>query len=87
MIASDKLMHFGVCAGIALAVSAIGWAAGFGWPSLYAGAVASLAAGFGKEYGDKANPDNKWDWQDVMADALGAAAGLFIGALLLFLTR
>lgn len=38
----------------------------------------AFAAGLGKEYGDKINPYNKWDWYDILADALGSLVGVII---------
>lgn len=41
-----------------------------------------LGASFGKEYGDSKAPGNKWDWLDILADALGAAAGIGVALLI-----
>lgn len=44
-----------------------------------AGFSVSMAAGAGKEYGDKLAPGNIWDWYDIIADTLGALVGCFCG--------
>lgn len=66
MIGVDKLYHFGISL---LATLVLGWkfAAGLG---------------LGKEVGDKLNPLSKWDWQDLLADALGILVGLIIRHLI-----
>ena len=48
----------------------------------FSGFISAMGAGLGKEYGDKINPYNKWDWYDVLADFLGALAGSGLTALL-----
>ena len=40
-----------------------------------AGFCGGLAAGIGKEYGDECCENNKWDWQDIAADCIGALVG------------
>ncbi|MBO6271461.1 hypothetical protein J6O48_01635 [bacterium] len=42
----------------------------------------AFAAGLGKEYGDKVNPNNKWDWYDILADVLGSLIGVIIPILI-----
>lgn len=32
----------------------------------------------GKEYGDSKAPGNKWDWYDILADAIGIVTGLLL---------
>lgn len=43
--------------------------------------TAGLAIGVGKEYGDKCAVGNRWDWLDIMADAIGSLMGSTAGAL------
>lgn len=61
-IGKDKTKHFAVC---------FATAAALGIPGVW------LAAGLalGKEYGDKNAAGNHWCWWDLLADALGIAAG------------
>ena len=75
-IGSDKYAHFCVCAIVALLVGVFGMVMKM-TPIMiaYCGFVAAMGAGLGKEYGDKVNPKNKWDWMDVLADFLGAVTG------------
>lgn len=47
-----------------------------------AGILVSTAAAWGKEYGDKQNPNNKWDWRDILADSIGTLSGVATGGLL-----
>jgi putative lipoprotein len=49
-----------------------------GEPSLYTGAGVSLSLGLAKELSDKRKPGGLFSWKDLAADALGAAAGIFI---------
>lgn len=72
----DKKLHFGCSFAIATVAGLFANAIGMTWfQSLFTGAGISIAAGFGKEYGDKLNPNNHWDWDDVIADGLGALLG------------
>jgi len=47
-----------------------------------AGILVSTAAAWGKEYGDKVNPNNKWDWHDVIADSIGTIVGVILSSIL-----
>ncbi len=42
----------------------------------------AMAAGSGKEYGDKGNPSNHWCWYDIIADAIGAMAGTAVAMVI-----
>jgi uncharacterized protein YfiM (DUF2279 family) len=81
-ISTDKIKHFSACAvvGFMAAVLESFYGANY-MQSFFAGCMAGLAIGVGKEYGDKCNPDNVWDWSDVGADAVGSVAGALMGAL------
>lgn len=82
-IAQDKIKHMGACFMVSASAAAIESAAGATYPqSLLAGMTAGMAVGVGKEYGDKCAPGNRWDWFDIIADALGSMAGSSVGALL-----
>lgn len=38
----------------------------------------AIGLGLGKETGDALSPVNKWDWWDILADAIGVAVGTAI---------
>lgn len=83
-IGQDKKMHFGVCAVVALFTALFLYIIG-GTPivSVFGGYIASMGAGLGKEYGDKVNPSNFWDWEDVVADVVGAISGCLVARLIM----
>jgi VanZ family protein len=82
-IASDKIKHFIVCIIVGMVASLLEAAYGATYmQSFLAGYMAGMAIGVGKEYGDKCNPSNDWDWEDIGADALGSIVGAAVGALL-----
>ena len=57
----DKKLHFGYSFAIAVIAGLAGNALGMNWlQALFTGAGVSLAAGFGKEYGDKVNPNERY---------------------------
>ena len=65
---------------IGIAVMTALWLAGVkgtdAYPAvLLSGFLGGLAAGVGKEYGDECCENNKWDWQDIAADCIGALVG------------
>lgn len=85
IITKDKKLHFTCCMLIALATTILigllsNWYAG----SL-AGLLTAMGTGVGKEYGDKANPYNKWDWYDILADLIGTIVGIAIGIIIIIL--
>lgn len=84
-ISKDKKLHFTCCLLIALVTTILigllsNWYAG----SL-AGLLTAMGTGVGKEYGDKINPYNKWDWYDILADLIGTIVGISIGMLALII--
>ena len=82
-IGADKYAHFCVCAIVAICVGFFGMLIGMSPMMIgFSGFISAMGAGLGKEYGDKINPYNKWDWYDVLADLLGALAGSGLTALL-----
>lgn len=82
----DKWMHAGVCAAIAGVMCVLMWLTGADVASsVVAGVGAAMAAGAGKEYGDSCAKGNRWDWLDMAADAVGAAAGAAVVWLLIFM--
>lgn len=79
-IARDKKLHFACCMLIAFAATMLIGALSNLCAGSLAGLLTAMGAGVGKEYGDKVNPNNKWDWQDIIADLLGAIIGTAIAA-------
>ena len=84
-ISKDKKLHFTCCMLIALATTILigllsNWYAGG-----LAGLLTAMGTGVGKEYGDKINPYNKWDWYDILADFIGAVVGASIGIIITIL--
>ena len=72
---------------IGIAVMIALWLAGVkgtdAYPAvLLSGFLGGLAAGVGKEYGDECCENNKWDWQDIAADCIGALVGGGLAAIL-----
>lgn len=85
-LGKDKILHISTCAGIALFVAII--AGVLNAPVIVAalcGYLCALGTGLGKEYGDKVNPYNKWDWYDVLADICGSLLGALLGTIILIL--
>lgn len=81
-IQTDKIKHLAVCFLVSATAAVIESAFGASYPlSLLAGMIAGLAIGVGKEYGDRCAVGNRWDWNDIMADAIGALLGSGVGAL------
>lgn len=81
-IPKDKRLHFGYSYIIAFICGLISLTLNMNVIQIfYSGFTISCAAGFGKEYGDKINPYNHWDWYDILADVIGAALG--IGSILI----
>lgn len=77
---NDKMQHFLVCAVIA-AVVAVTALLLFGMTmtqSAVAAVAVAMAAGFGKEYGDRCAVGNRWDWLDLAADLGGAVVGTVV---------
>lgn len=80
-LATDKLLHFGVCFIINFMISTA-------MPSQSINGIGfSVGLSLGKEYGDSKAIGNTWDNYDLMADAAGIAigttTGLFINSLVL----
>lgn len=85
MIARDKKLHFICCMLIAFATTMLigilsNWYAGG-----LAGLLTAMGTGVGKEYGDKANPNNRWDWYDILADLIGTVTGTVLGVAVLII--
>lgn len=76
MTMNDKMLHFLTCGVIAAKMAVVMRLTG---ATRLQTAVASvgtaMAAGVGKEYGDKNAPGNHWCWVDLTADFAGAVVG------------
>lgn len=73
---NDKLQHFLVCAVIAAVMAAVMMVTGATVVQTAIASVgAAMAAGLGKEYGDKNATGNHWCWLDLAADLAGAVVG------------
>ena len=93
----DKILHFGVCALVALVATMIlagcvrieqcmavlGDLGAYDGTCSSGGFLCGVCIGVGKEYGDKVNPYDGWDWYDLFADIVGASVGAVIGMLIL----
>lgn len=76
---NDKLQHFLVCAVIAAVMAAVMRLTGATVTQTAIASVgAAMAAGFGKEYGDRCAVGNRWDWVDIAADLAGAVVGAIL---------
>lgn len=73
---NDKMLHFLVCAAIAALTGILMMLVGATVVQTAIASVgAAMAAGLGKEYGDKNATGNHWCWVDLAADAAGAVVG------------
>ena len=81
-IPKDKRLHFACCMLIALVVTPLIGLLSNWYVGGLAGSLTAMGVGVGKEYGDKVNPNNKWDWQDILADFIGTAVGVSVGILI-----
>lgn len=78
----DKIKHAAACFTVSATAAVIESVSGATyWQSFLAGMTAGLAIGVGKEYGDSCAVGNRWDWLDIMADAIGSLFGSAVGAL------
>lgn len=68
-IGKDKLEHFAVCLIPALVFGGYG-------------VILSTGLAIGKEYGDSKAIGNKWDWLDIVADALGIIVGFALNRII-----
>lgn len=72
----DKLEHLMLCFFITVIVGILTALCGGGLAgAIWAGAGTAMGAGFGKEFGDSAG-GGKFDWYDVLADAIGVLLGV-----------
>lgn len=76
---NDKVQHFLVCAAIAAVMAAVmGLTGATVTQTAIASVGAAMAAGLGKEYGDRCAVGNRWDWLDLAADLAGAVVGTVV---------
>lgn len=77
-IQNDKLLHALVCAGATIG--------SFLYMRIFSAFPSALAAswllpaglGLGKEYGDSKATGNRWDWWDILADAIGILSAIAV---------
>lgn len=71
----DLMKHFGAGMLIAVVVGIVAYCTHGNWLNvLLTSALCGVIANLAKEYADRAH-GCKWDWYDVLAGAIGAAAG------------
>lgn len=66
---SDKLKHCLVNLLVMLIAGSI---------NIWLGIGLAVGLSLGKEYGDSKAPGNKWDWYDILTDAIGIVTGLLL---------
>ena len=74
----DKLLHFICCYIVSAIMAVINGLCGIILVGMINSFACGIAIGVGKEYGDSKAKGNKWDWKDIIADAIGALLGSLI---------
>ena len=74
----DKLLHFICCFIVSAIMAVINGLYGIILVGMINSFACGIAIGVGKEYGDSKAKGNKWDWKDIIADAIGALLGSLI---------
>lgn len=74
----DKLLHFICCFIVSAVMAVINGLCGIILVGMINSFACGIAIGVGKEYGDSKAKGNKWDWKDIIADAIGALLGSLI---------
>lgn len=74
----DKLLHFICCFIVSAIMAVINGLCGIILVGMINSFACGIAIGVGKEYGDSKAKGNKWDWKDIIADAIGALLGSLI---------
>lgn len=74
----DKLLHFICCFIVSAVMAVINGLYGIILVGMINSFACGIAIGVGKEYGDSKAKGNKWDWKDIIADAIGALLGSLI---------
>lgn len=75
---NDKLLHFISCLVVSACAACFNGLCGVIWVGIINSFACGFAIGVGKEYGDSKAKGNKWDWKDIIADAIGALLGSLI---------
>lgn len=82
---NDKLLHIAVCSLVAVIAAVITYladkCADKALTLAVVGCICALSIGIGKEFGDSVNPNDYWDWWDILADVVG----MVVGAILIIL--
>ena len=81
----DKVMHFIACLLIAVVVGVVMIPCATLFGIVFASFMCASSAALAKEYADKLNPNNRWDWNDIIADYAGTFTGIIIVILLYFI--
>lgn len=82
-MSTDKWKHMAVCATVAMcAMGLMRIIHALPIVAVLASLLCAISIGAGKEYGDYCNPNNRWDWYDLLFDLLGGCVGSAIGILL-----
>lgn len=95
----DKWLHIGACAAVSWCVSLLLCVSASTYSLIsgkaidndivamfvFGGFLSGVSIGLGKEYGDKCNPDDYWDWEDVIADIIGSFIGSFVAFISLIM--
>lgn len=80
---SDTMKHVAVCFVLAITVMAVARIMRTWMPTAMTLAVIfTMAVGAMKEAFDAMTPGNRWDWDDIKADAVGCFLGTAAGVLL-----
>lgn len=83
IIAKDKILHFTACMLATILLAATAWLVTTSLrEGCYIGVAFAAGLAMGKEFGDKQAAGNHWCWWDLLADALGIAAGVLVLLLL-----
>jgi VanZ family protein len=83
ILPEDKVMHFTLSLFIGIILALVTLLTPMF--SFFEAFLAAMIPGFYKEYKDAHTPGNKWSWGDLVADAVGAAAGVAAVAYAVFL--
>lgn len=79
MIQKDKHMHFSVNVIVVIITTQILLLFGLEpIPAYTASIFFAIGLSVGKEYGDSKAIGNRWDWMDILADAIGIVFGVFM---------
>ena len=77
----DKILHIAISAIMAFAIGELAYQMtdhNYVWSSVIIGLISAMYGGFAKEFADMSTPGIKWDWNVILADAVGAVAGCIL---------